>query len=98
MSKYIIAMYIHLPMEDAKTDSISILNERLLLGRHIDTLEQNYCIIVKDFSRFDQNSIETGYYIEQVFPLFCTRFIFVSDNFDTNDYKEDTGGMAVTFK
>lgn len=132
MSKYIIAKYIRLSMEDTKTDSLSIPNQRLLLGRHIDTLEQNdveilefvdngysgvnferpavqellelvqqskiNCIIVKDFSRFGRNSIETGYFIEQVFPLFRTRFISVSDNFDTNDYKEDTGGMAVAFK
>ena len=26
------------------------------------------CIIVKDFSRFGRNSIETGYFIERVFP------------------------------
>lgn len=56
------------------------------------------CIIVKDFSRFGRNSIETGYFLEQVFPLFHTRFISVSDNFDSNDYKEDTGGLAVAFK
>nr|WP_312577731.1 recombinase family protein [Sedimentibacter sp.] len=132
MSRYVIAMYIRLSMEDIKTDSLSIPNQRLLLGRHIDMLEQNdieilefvdngysgvnferpavqellelvrqskiNCIIVKDFSRFGRNSIETGYFIEQVFPLFQTRFISVSDNFDSNDYKEDTGGMAVAFK
>jgi DNA invertase Pin-like site-specific DNA recombinase len=56
------------------------------------------CILVKDFSRFGRNSIETGYFIERVFPLFRTRFIAVSDNFDSNDYKEDTGGMEVAFK
>ena len=39
------------------------------------------CIIVKDFSRFGRNSLETGYFIERVFPLFHTRFISVSDNF-----------------
>ena len=31
------------------------------------------CIIVKDFSRFGRNSIETGYFIERVFPLFQDR-------------------------
>ena len=30
------------------------------------------CIIVKDYSRFGRNSIETGYFIERVFPLFHT--------------------------
>ncbi len=56
------------------------------------------CIIVKDFSRFGRNSIETGYFIERVFPLFHTRFISLSDDFDTNNFKGDTGGMDVAFK
>ena len=56
------------------------------------------CIIVKDFSRFGRNSIETGYFIERVFPLFHTRFISINDNFDSNQYKGDTGGMDVAFK
>ena len=56
------------------------------------------CILVKDFSRFGRNSIETGYFIEKVFPLYHTRFISVSDNFDSADYKGDTGGIDVAFK
>ena len=56
------------------------------------------CIIVKDLSRFGRNSIETGYFIERVFPLFHTRFISVSDDFDTNRFRGDTGGMDVAFK
>jgi DNA invertase Pin-like site-specific DNA recombinase len=56
------------------------------------------CIMVKDFSRFGRNSLETGYFIERVFPLFHTRFISVSDDFDTDRLKGDTGGMDVAFK
>ena len=56
------------------------------------------CIIVKDFSRFGRNSIETGYFIERVFPLFHTRFISINDDFDSNQHKGDTGGMDVAFK
>lgn len=56
------------------------------------------CILVKDFSRFGRNSIETGYFIEKVFPLYHTRFISVSDDFDSADYKGDTGGIDVAFK
>jgi len=33
-----------------------------------------------------------------VFPIFRTRFISISDGFDSDDYKEDTGGMQVAFK
>lgn len=56
------------------------------------------CIIVKDFSRFGRNALETGYFIERVFPLFHTRFISVSDGFDSDRHKGDTGGMDVAFK
>lgn len=56
------------------------------------------CIIVKDLSRFGRNSIETGYFIERVFPLYHTRFISVSDDFDTVNFKGDTGGIDVAFK
>ncbi len=56
------------------------------------------CIIVKDFSRFGRNSIETGYFMERVFPLFHTRFISVSDDYDSDHHKGDTGGMDVAFK
>jgi len=56
------------------------------------------CIIVKDFSRFGRNVIETGYFIERVFPLFRVRFISVSDQFDSTDYEGNTGGMEVAFK
>lgn len=56
------------------------------------------CIIVKDFSRFGRNSIEVGYFTQQVFPLFNVRFISVSDGYDSDDHKGDTGGMEVAFK
>lgn len=56
------------------------------------------CIVCKDFSRFGRNAIETGYFIEQVFPLYQTRFISVDDRFDSDDYKETTGGLDIAFK
>ena len=31
------------------------------------------CILVKDFSRFGRNSLEVGYFTQQVFPLFNLR-------------------------
>lgn len=56
------------------------------------------CIMVKDFSRFGRNSIEVGYFTQQVFPLFNVRFISVSDCYDSDEHKGDTGGMEVAFK
>ena len=42
------------------------------------------CIVVKDLSRFGRNYIETGNYLEMVFPLLQVRFIAVNDNYDSN--------------
>jgi DNA invertase Pin-like site-specific DNA recombinase len=56
------------------------------------------CIVVKDFSRFSRNAMESGYYIEQVFPLYQVRFIAIGDQFDTKDYKNSTGGIDIAFK
>jgi len=56
------------------------------------------CIIVKDFSRFGRNSIEVGYFMERVFPLYGIRFISINDAYDSADYQGDTGGISVAFK
>jgi DNA invertase Pin-like site-specific DNA recombinase len=56
------------------------------------------CIITKDFSRFSRNAMESGYYIEQVFPLYRVRFIAIGDYFDSNDQIDGTGGIDVAFK
>jgi len=42
--------------------------------------------------------MESGYYIEQVFPLYRVRFIAIRDNFDSDDHADGTGGMAAAFK
>ena len=56
------------------------------------------CVLVKDFSRFGRNAIETGYFIERVFPFFGVRFISVDDGFDSAEHMGDTGGLEVSFK
>lgn len=133
MRRFVMALYIRLSLEDSKTESLSIRNQRIYLMNHLMTMPEydhaevlefidnghsgaNFerpavqelldlvraggvdCILVKDFSRFGRNSIETGYFIERVFPIFHTRFISVGDNFDSADYKGDTGGLNVQFK
>ena len=57
-----------------------------------------HCIVTKDFSRFSRNSMDSEYFIAQVFPLYRIRFISVGDNFDSDEYKNDTGGIDVAFK
>ena len=38
------------------------------------------CILVKDFSRFGRNYIETGNYLEKILPFMKVRFVSVCDN------------------
>ncbi len=47
------------------------------------------CIIVKDLSRLGRNYLESGEYIEMVFPFFRCRFISVNDRFDTKFQQAD---------
>lgn len=60
--------------------------ERLMEGirnRRID------CVVVKDLSRFGRNYVETGYYLEKIFPYLGVRFVAVNDNYDS---KKDKNG------
>lgn len=49
------------------------------------------CIVVKDLSRLGRDYVETGNYIERVFPFFGVRFIAVTDGYDS----ERPGGELV---
>lgn len=55
------------------------------------------CIVVKDFSRLGRNFVETGQYLEQVFPLFGVRFIAINDNYDSLN-SQSWDGMLVPIK
>lgn len=41
------------------------------------------CVVVKDLSRFGRDYIDTGRYLERIFPEWGVRFIAVSDNIDS---------------
>lgn len=55
-------------------------------------------ILVKDFSRLGRDMLQVGYLMESVFPLFYTRFISVSDGYDSDEHYESTGGLELTFR
>lgn len=131
-SRYVIALYVRLSIEDSKVESMSIENQRMVLHKFAETLDipgseimefvdngytgtnferpsvqellglvqagQINCIIVKDFTRFGRNSVDVGYYMEMVFPLYGVRFISLSDDFDSDQIRGETGGMSVAFK
>ena len=56
------------------------------------------CIVVKDLSRFGRNYIETGEYIEKIFPFMGTRFISVLEHFDTTDPNASNKDLYVSLK
>ncbi|MCT4543644.1 MAG: recombinase family protein [Vallitalea sp.] len=46
-------------------------------------------VAVKDLSRFGRNYIESGHYLEKIFPNIGVRFIAVNDNFDSINIKDN---------
>lgn len=61
--------------------------ERSGFNQMLEDIKSNKinCVVVKDLSRLGRNAIETGYYIQQVFPSCGVRFISILDKFDTID-------------
>lgn len=53
--------------------------------RMIADIEDNKvnCVVVKDLSRFGRDYIDTGRYLERIFPELNVRFISVTDNIDS---------------
>lgn len=56
------------------------------------------CIIVKDLSRLGRNYIETGRYIERIFPFIGVRFISILDQYDSADEENETEQIIMPFK
>lgn len=56
------------------------------------------CVIVKDLSRFGRNYIESGRYIEKIFPYLGVRFISITDNIDSISSLDSTTELMIPFK
>ena len=55
------------------------------------------CIIVKDLSRFGRNYIETGRYLERIFPFMGVRFIAINDGVDSAQGDNDFAPLRNIF-
>lgn len=56
------------------------------------------CIIVKDLSRLGRNYIETGRYLEKIFPFLGVRFISILDHYDSASEGNEADQIIVPFK
>lgn len=56
------------------------------------------CVVVKDLSRFGRNHIETGNYIQKIFPFMGVRFIALADGIDTFETKSGADEITVNLK
>ncbi len=56
------------------------------------------CVVVKDLSRFGRNFIETGNYIEKIFPFMNVRFIAITDGYDSEHVKGDNIRLSMHLK
>lgn len=55
------------------------------------------CVVVKDLSRFGRNFLETGYYIETLFPKLNVKLISINDAFDSSK-QSDQDAISIPIK
>ena len=56
------------------------------------------CIVVKDLSRFGRDYIESGKYIQKIFPMLGIRFIAINDGYDSADTGNQSNDFVLPFK
>ena len=56
------------------------------------------CVVVKDLSRFGREYIDSGKYIERLFPALGVRFIAINDNYDSLQGKNQADEIIIPFK
>ena len=55
-------------------------------------------ILIKDLSRLGRDYLETGNYIESIFPFLGVRLISVNDHFDTDDTMNENKALEIALK
>lgn len=56
------------------------------------------CVVTKDLSRFGREYIDSGMYIEQLFPAMGVRFIAINDGIDSGEAKSQSDEIIIPFK
>lgn len=74
--------------------------ERPDFQRMIELVKQGKinCIVVKDLSRFGRDYIESGKYIEKIFPALKVRFIAINDSYDSAMNQQAGNEIILPFK
>ena len=72
--------------------------DRPAFNRMMDDIKTGriQCVVVKDLSRFGRDYLETGYYLEQIFPLLNVRFIAITDQYDSTRPESRSSVMRCT--
>lgn len=56
------------------------------------------CIVVKDLSRFGREYIDSGVYIQKLFPMLGVRFIAINDHYDNAQPGAADNELVLPFK
>ncbi len=55
-------------------------------------------VIFKDLSRFARNYVDSGRYLEKVFPILGIRYISINDNYDSAKENHPSSSFAISLK